>query len=313
MARFLLRRLAQALVVLLAMSFATYGLIGLMPGDPLDLMLASSPGATPETIARMRAIYGLDQPLLLRYWHWLQAALGGDLGTSRLHAQPVLHVLAPALGRTCWLMLTSFALSVALAFLLGMVAARRPGGWTDTLVSLLSLGGISVPVFWLALVLILVFAVQLHWLPASGAMGEGGAAWRHLILPVATLTLATTGGFTRYVRAALIEALRMDHVRTARAKGAGEGRVTLVHALRPALIPIVTVMALQFGTLFSGALITETMFGIQGMGKLIYDAIQGNDFNLALVGLLFAATVTLASTLAADLLYAWLDPRVSLR
>lgn len=310
MARFALRRLAQALAVLLALSFATYGLIGLMPGDPLDTMLASTPGATPETVARLRAIYGLDQPLLLRYWRWLAAALGGDLGESRLHHQPVLHVLAPALGRTCWLMLASFALSVALSLALGILAARRPGGWMDALVSLVSLGGASVPPFWLALVLILVFAVQLHWLPASGA-GEGG--WRERVLPVATLTLATAGGFTRYVRAALVEALRMDHVRTARAKGVAEARVVLVHALRPALIPVVTVMALQFGTLFSGALITETMFGIEGMGKLIYDAIQGNDFNLALAGLLAAAAVTLASTLAADLLYAWLDPRVCLR
>ncbi len=312
MTRFVLRRLAQGSLVLLIMSFVIYGLIGLMPGDPLDLMLANSPGASPEVVAHLRAIYGLDQPFPVRYWHWLLAIAHGDLGNSRLHAAPVTQVLWPALGVSCKLMLSSFALSVLLAFALGTVAARRPGGWTDSLVSFTSLAGISVPVFWLALVLILAFAVGLHWLPASGT-GAGWGQWQHYVLPVTTLTLATTGQFTRYVRAALIETLRMDHVRTARAKGAGEGRVTLVHALRPALIPVITVMALSFGTLFSGALITETMFSVPGMGKMIYDAIQGNDYNLALTGLLFAALVTLLSTLAADLLYAWLDPRVSLR
>ena len=311
MARFLVRRVIQALIVLLVLSIAIYGLIGLMPGDPLDMLLANSPGATPEAIAHLRHIYGLDQPLPVRYWHWLLAALQGHFGTSRLYQQPVLQVLAPALGRTCLLMLSSFVLSVALSFALGIAASRKPGGWADAFVSFGSLAGISVPVFWLALVLILVFAVSLHWLPASGS--GGGPLWIHLVLPVITLTLATTGQFTRYVRASLIESLRMDHVRTARAKGAGEGRLTLVHALRPALIPVVTIMALSFGTLFSGALITEVMFGIQGMGKVIYDAIQGNDFNLALTALLFAAIVTLLSTLAADLLYAWLDPRVTLQ
>ena len=317
MLRFILRRTVQALVVLLVMSFVIYGLIGLMPGDPLDEMLASAPGASPEVIAHLRAIYGLDQPITLRYWHWLLAALSGDLGFSRLHSQPVTQVLAPALWETSKLMLASFVLSVALALALGIVAALRPGGWADGIISLLAFGGISVPVFWLALVMILVFAVQLHWLPASGTstVGDGSATdvLRHMAMPVATLALANTGQFTRYVRAAMIETLRQDHIRTARAKGAPEGRVVLVHALRPALIPVVTVMALSFGTLFSGALITETMFAIPGMGKTIYDAILGNDFNLALTGLLFATMVTLGSNLAADLAYGWLDPRIALR
>ncbi len=317
MLRFILRRSVQALVVLLVMSFVIYALIGLMPGDPLDEMLASSPGATPEVIAHLRAIYGLDQPITTRYVHWLLAALSGDLGVSRLHSQPVTTVLGPALWETAKLMLTSFVLSVALALALGIVAALRPGGWADGAISLLAFGGISVPVFWLALVMILVFAVQLHWLPASGTatVGQGGPAdvVRHMVMPVATLALSNIGQFTRYVRAAMIETLRQDHIRTARAKGAPERRVVLVHALRNAMIPVVTVMALSFGTLFSGALITETMFAIPGMGKTIYDAILGNDFNLALTGLLFATIVTLGSNLVADLAYGWLDPRISLR
>ena len=179
MARFILRRSAQTLLVLLVMSFVIYSLIGLMPGDPLDVMLANSPGATPEVVAQLRAIYGLDQPLLLRYWHWLVAALGGDFGFSRSHAQPALAVLTPALVETTKLMLSAFTLSVALAMVLGIVAALRPGGLLDGAISLAAFAGISVPVFWLALVLILVFAVELHWLPASGTRRSANTGSRH--------------------------------------------------------------------------------------------------------------------------------------
>jgi peptide/nickel transport system permease protein len=316
MGRFILRRSVQALLVLLVMSFVIYTLIGLMPGDPLDVMIASNPGATPEVVARLRAIYGLDQPILLRYGHWLLAAVQGDFGFSRTHSQPVLEVLAPALWTTSKLMLISFVISVILSLILGISAALKPGGIVDGLVSLGAFAGISVPVFWLALMMILVFAVKLHWLPASGISNVGDGSFkdhfRHLIMPVATLALANTGGFTRFVRASMIETLRMDHVRTARAKGNSEFRVVLIHALRNAMIPVVTVMALSFGTLFSGALLTETMFAQPGMGKMIYDSILSNDFNLALSGLLFATLVTLASNLVADLAYGWLDPRITL-
>ena len=317
MAQFILRRLVQCLVVLLVMSFVIYNLIGLMPGDPIDIMIASNPGATPEVVARLRAIYGLDQPLMLRYWHWLTAALRGDFGFSRIHSQPVLEVLLPALWQTAKLLVSSFVISVVLAFALGILAALRPGGIVDGIVSLFAFAGISIPVFWLALMLILVFAVNLHWFPASGIanVGDGslGDQLRHLVMPVATLALANTGGFTRYVRASMIETLRMDHVRTARAKGAGAARVVLVHAFRNALIPVVTVMGLNFGTLFGGALLTETMFAQPGMGKMIYDSILGNDFNLALTGLLFATLITLLSNLATDITYGALDPRIAVK
>ncbi len=317
MAQFVVRRLLQCLLVLLVMSFVIYNLIGLMPGDPIDIMIASNPGATPEVVARLRAIYGLDQPLLLRYWHWLVAALQGDFGFSRIHSQPVLEVLLPALWQTAKLLVSSFVISVVLAFVLGILAALKPGGIVDGLVSLFAFAGISIPVFWLALMLILIFAVNLHWFPASGIADVGDGSLRdqlrHLVMPVATLALANTGGFTRYVRASMIETLRMDHVRTARAKGAGAGRVVLIHAFRNALIPVVTVMGLNFGTLFGGALLTETMFAQPGMGKMIYDSILGNDFNLALTGLLFATLVTLLSNLATDIAYGALDPRIAVR
>jgi len=316
MSRFLLQRLAETAVVLLLMSFLIYGLIGLMPGDPIDLMISADPNLTPADAARLRALHGLDQPIVQRYWTWLTAALSGDLGYSRLFARPVLEVLWPRLGNTVLLMGVSFALAMALALPLGLLAAVRPRSGLDHAINLAAFAGISIPPFWLAILLIILFAVILGWLPAGG-MGDGAANfWQrlaYLALPVATLTLATVGGLIRFLRAAVMEALRQDYVRTARAKGLSLPRVVLGHALRNAMIPVVTILALNFGALFSGALITETMFGWLGMGKTIYDAILGNDFNLALVGLLFATLTTLLANLLADLCYAWLDPRVSYR
>ena len=317
MTRYILGRLVQTALVLLIMSFIIYSLIGLMPGDPIDIMVNSNPNVSPEVAATLRKLYGLDQPITTRYWNWLTAAITGDLGYSRTHHQPVLDLMAPALLQTCKLLFTSFTLSVLLSFVLGITAARNPGSLRDNTISLATFAGISVPVFWLCLVMILVFAVQLHWFPASGIANVGDGSLRdhliHLVLPVTTLALATTGGFTRFVRASMLETLRLDLVRTARAKGASESRVVIIHAFRNALIPVVTIIALSFGTLFNGALVVETMFAQPGMGKMIYDAILGNDFNLALSGLLFATLITLLCNLAADLAYGYLDPRISLR
>ncbi len=186
---------------------------------------------------------------------------------------------------------------------------------TANSINLFAFAGISIPPFWLAILMMMLFAVFLRWLPAGG-MGDSGNLLdqlRHAVLPVAALALATVGGIIRFVRAATMEALRQDYIRTAAAKGLSRPRVITGHAMRNAMSPVTTILALNFGTLFSGALITETMFGWLGMGKTIYDAIQTNDYNLALVGLLFATLVTLLANIMADLIYAWLDPRISYR
>lgn len=317
MSRFVAVRLAQALIVLVAMSFAVYALIGLMPGDPIDIMVAGNPQLTSEDAARLRAVYGLDRPLLERYGAWIGAALEGDFGYSRVYGVPVLDVLVPRLGNTLILIGISLVLSLALALPIGVLAAVRPYSWIDTAVNLLCFAGISVPSFWLALLLIMLFSVSLGWLPAGGlSTAEGGDLvdrLRHLALPVLTLTLASVAGYTRYIRAAMLEQLRQDYTRTARAKGVGRSGLLWRHALPNALIPLITVAALDLGALFSGALITETMFGYLGMGKLIYDSILGNDYNLALVGLLFATVTTLGGNFGADVAYAALDPRISFR
>ena len=316
MVRYTADRIVQSLIVLFVLSFAVYGLIGLMPGDPIDLMIQSDPNLTPEDAKRLKAIHGLDRPLVDRYLAWLGNAVQGDFGYSRNHSQPAIDVIRDRIVNTGVLLGLSLVLSLALAIPVGIYAALRPYSKTDYAVNLACFAGISVPPFWLALLLIILFAVVLGWLPAGGmaTVGDGSLTDRlhHLILPVATLTVASVGDFTRFMRASMLQTLRQDFIRTARAKGLSMTRVVTGHALRNALLPLVTIVALSFGRLFSGALITETMFAWQGMGKMIYDAILGNDYNLALIGLMFATALTLIGNFLADIGYVWLDPRVSL-
>jgi peptide/nickel transport system permease protein len=311
---YLARRVAEIAAVTLLVSLAVYGLVGLMPGDPIDLMVSADPGLTAADAARLKALQGLDRPLLERWLRWLGGALAGDLGYSRLYSVPVADVLLPRLGSTLALMGSAFAVALLLALPAGIWAAARPGGLADGVIGAATFAGVSVPTFWLALLLILLFAVELRWLPASGQPDPGAApaqALRHLVLPVATLALAEAAVLTRFVRAAMLDTLAEPFVRTARAAGAGPARVVLRHALRHAMLPVVTLIALNAGALFSGALVVETVFARLGMGRLIYDAVLGSDYNLALAGLMLATVVTLLCNLAADLAYTRLDPRVS--
>jgi peptide/nickel transport system permease protein len=321
MSRYLASRLVEIVVTLALMSFVVYLLIGLMPGDPIDMMIAGDPKMTSEDAARLRAVYGVDKPLLERYLAWAQQALAGNFGYSRSFNQPVLAVLGPRLLNTLQLAGVAFLLSVAIALPLGVWTAARPRSRADYLVNLFSFAGISTPPFWLALLLITLFAVKLGVLPAGGmAEPRPGTTWpdalsqkiRFAILPVATLLLLQLGGYTRFMRGAMIEALRQDYVRTARAKGASEPRVLWRHAFANALAPVLTILGLSFGGLFSGALITETMFAWPGMGKAIYQGILDNDYNLALVGLLVTTFATIVGNLLADLALVAVDPRVSL-
>lgn len=321
MSRYLAARAVQTAITLALMSLVVFVLIGLMPGDPIDMMISGDPQMTSEDAARLRAMYDLDKPLFERYLAWATQALQGNFGYSRSFGQPVLAVLWPRLLNTLLLAGTAFVAATAIALPLGIWAAQRPRSRADYLINLLCFAGISAPPFWLALLLITLFAVFLGWLPAGGmADVRPGAPWtttladqiRHLALPVVTLTLVQLGAYTRFMRGAMIEILRQDYIRTARAKGASETTVLWRHAFANALAPVLTVLALSFGGLVSGALITETMFAWPGMGKAIYQAILDNDYNLALVGLLMATLATIAGNLAADLAYVWVDPRVSI-
>lgn len=304
MIRLILSRLAQIAVTAAILSLCAFLLIALMPGDPIDLAIAGDPRLSAEDAARLRALHGLDQPLMARYVAWAGAVLEGRFGHSRLFAQPVASLLWPALLSSLELLGLALLLAAGFGIALGALAAVRPRA--APFVQGLALVAQAVPSFWLGILLIILFAVQLGWLPAGG---EGGPAY--LVLPVATLCFANLAAYARHAAAALATALNEPHIRTARAKGAGERRILLAHALPNAGVPLLTIAALDAGALVSGALITETIFARPGMGKLIYDAVMGNDFNLALLALLVVAVVTMLATLAADLAQRWLDPRLA--
>jgi peptide/nickel transport system permease protein len=321
MGRYLASRTVEIAIALAIMSFVVYLLIGLMPGDPIDLMISGNPKMTSEDKKRLYELYGVNKPLLDRYLAWAGQALSGDFGYSRIFNRPVLSVLWPRLVNTFELAGLAFLIASVIALPLGVWAAARPRSVIDYLVNLFCFAGISMPTFWLALLLISLFAVKLGWLPAGGmadpragtsSLAALGQKLRFAVLPVATLALVQLGLYTRFMRGAMIETLRQDFVRTARAKGVPERVVLMGHAFRNALAPVLTILALSFGGLFSGAMITETMFAWPGMGAMIYQAIQGNDFNLALIGLLLATFTTIAGNLLADLALVAVDPRVSI-
>jgi peptide/nickel transport system permease protein len=322
MGRTLAARTVEIVVTLVLMSALVYLLIGLMPGDPINQMIAGDPKMTSEDAARLRALYELDKPILQRYLAWAGQALQGNFGYSRSFSLPVMTVVWPRLLNTFELAGLALVLSVAIALPLGMWAAARPRSLADYLINLLSFAGISTPPFWLALLLISLFAVKLGWLPAGGmaelrpGISTGTALYEKLrfaALPVLTLTLLQIGMYTRFMRGAMIEVLRQDYIRTARAKGVDARGVMLHHAFANAIVPVLTVLGLSFGGLFSGALIIETMFAWPGMGKAIYNAILDNDYNLALVGLLIATFTTVVGNMLADVAQAAIDPRISLQ
>jgi len=310
MLRLIAARLAQIAVTLVLLSALTWLAMGLMPGDPVDLALMSDPALTTADIERLRALHGLDRPLHERYLAWAAAVLHGDFGYSRLYAVPVEAVLWPALGSTLLLLGMALLLALVLGVGLGVLAAVRPRAApaADALAILAQ----ATPTFWLGILLIILFAVRLGWLPAGGTAEASGLApaLRYLALPVATLATFHIAAYLRHAMAAMQAELSQPYIRTARMKGLPEGAVIWRHAFPNAAIPVVTILALDAGALVSGALITETIFARPGMGKLIYDSIMGNDYNLALLALLLAATVTMLATLAADVAQRLIDPRI---
>ncbi|MFT8247134.1 ABC transporter permease [Roseomonas sp. BN140053] len=310
---FLLRRLLATLPLLLGISVLLYGILHLSPGGPLDFY-ADNPNITPAALEQMRVAFGLDRPVWEQYLRWVWAFLQGNWGISFRTGEPVLAVIAERLPATLMLSGLAFVLSLAIAIPVGVLAATRRYSRLDTAVTVLSFSGISVPVFWVGLMAQLVFAIWLRWLPAGGyeTIGDGSFADRlaHLAMPVAILSFATVAGWSRYVRASLIEVMAQDYIRTARAKGRTRGGAIRWHALRNAMLPVVTVVTLDFVHVVSGAVITETIFSWPGIGRLFVEAMDGRDYPV-LMGLMMISSLTLVlANLVADLLYALIDPRI---
>lgn len=320
MATYILRRILQTIGVVIILSYVCFYIMTLMPGDPVELMISSNPKITSEDVARLRSLYGLDQPAYKRYLNWVAQISTGDLGHSRTYRVPVSELLGPRLWNTFFLSMLALGFSLLIALPMGVYTALNPGGKLDSTVNMASFFGISMPSFLLALILIIIFAVQLGWLPAGGTETIGADnsglsgifdRMKYLILPVLSLSLQSIGSFVRYARGSMLDVLRQDYVRTAKAKGLSYHVVIWKHAFRNALIPIITVVALSLSNVFSGALLTETVFAYQGVGKLVYDSIMGNDFNVAMVSFIISVSMVLIMNLIADILYGFVDPRIS--
>ena len=311
MPRFLLSRLGSLVLSLIVASVVIFVVVQVIPGDPATFMMGLN--ATPDTIEALRHSLGLTGPLPLRYLHWVGGMLTGDLGTSYTYRVPVAGLVLQRLQVSLPLTVYAMALSSLLAFPAGMLAASRRGRAADLAVTGATQLGIAIPNFWFAMLLVIVFALRLHWLPAGGFPGWGAGVWpglRGLTLPAVALALPQAAILTRVMRSALIETLGQDFIRTARAKGLTRGQAVRRHALRNALIPVLTILGLQFSFLLAGAIIIENVFYLPGLGRLIFQGITQRDLIVvqSVVMLLVAAVIVV--NFAVELAYALVDPRL---
>ncbi|MDR7418106.1 MAG: ABC transporter permease [Armatimonadota bacterium] len=304
MLQYLAKRLLLTLPTLLAVSLLVFLMLHLVPGDPAIIFFGDQP-VTPERLEQVRRQMGLHRPLLVQYLDFLGGAMRGDLGRSIHNNTPVLEEVTSRIGSSAQLALAAFVVAGGLGLSLGLVSALRRSTWVDAAAMLMALGGVSMPIFWLAAMLIFVFSIKLGWFPVTGFGG-----WNRLVLPAFALGFVSSATLARLVRSSVLEVLWQPYVTTARSKGLRETLVVRRHVLKNALIAVVTVMGLQLGTLLSGAVITETVFARPGVGKLMVDAISAKDFPLVQGAVLFVALVYIVVNLLVDLSYAYLDPRI---
>jgi len=311
MAFYLLKRFLSIIPVLLGITIITFTAIHLAPGDPIRVRMGQR--YDPVIAEQLRAELGLDKPLVVQYLVFLNDLVHGDLGFSYIKGQPVTQLLGDKFGNTLYLSLSAMAIAIVLGMLAGILAAMRPQSSLDYLVMILAVAGVSIPVFWLGLMLQLVFGSYFHMLPVSGMTEYGATAWenfKHLILPAVTLATVPMAIIARITRSSMLEVMGQDYIRTARAKGLGTRAIIFRHALKNALIPIITVIGNMFALLLTGAVLTETVFSWPGLGRAMVDAIGQRDFPIILGSVtLFAVTFVMVN-LVVDIIYAWVDPRI---
>jgi peptide/nickel transport system permease protein len=310
MGRYALRRLAVTIPVLLGVSVLAFAIMHVVPGDPVRLI--AGPDAPEEVVQRIREELGLERPLPVQYWAFLTRALQGDLGRSLRTRGPVVDEVLARFPATLELTTVSMAVAVLIGLPLGLVSAVRRATWVDYAAMTVSLSTLSMPIFWLAIVAIWLFSLQLGWLPVSGRAGPPWewSGFRHVLLPALTLATTSIAIISRLTRSGMLEVLGREYVTTARAKGVAEGWVVGKHALKNALIPVVTVVGLQYGFLLGGAVVTETIFAWPGVGRLAITSILQRDYPMVQGCVLLVAVLFVLINLAVDLLYGWLDPRI---
>ena len=319
MSRYLLRRVLIAVPSLIGISIVLYTVLALAPGDPFG-ELATNPNVPPEVAAGLRAKFGLDDPVWLRYLHWLVAMLHGDWGFSFVSRMDVDRLILQRLPVTLLVIGSSQILALLIALPVGVFAATRPYSIFDQIANTLAFIGFSLPTFFTGILFILVFSIYLDWLPFVFRADIGATGWRwyweefrQAIMPVAVLGLFQGASWTRYVRSAVLDMIRLDHVTTARSKGLAERVVIVKHVVRNALIPVVTLVALQMPAVFGGAIVTEQIFRIPGIGSLLISSILANDTPVIMAVTFVFACLVILFNLVADILYGWLDPRISYR
>jgi peptide/nickel transport system permease protein len=316
---YVVRRLLQLIPLLLFISALIFALLYAMPGDPLYRMLQDIPNLRPEDYERLRKLYGFDDPFYVQYWKWLWQLIQLNPGYSREYGQPVFDIVWPALKNTLVLTVSAVIIGKVLAILLGIFSAVRQYSLGDYLLTAITFIAYSVPAFWLGLMMIIAFSVKLGWLPTSGIVNADLApgSWeaiidwlKHLILPVAVLAISEIIQVQRFMRSSMLEVLRQDYLTTARAKGLSERVVITRHALKNALIPVVTIIAVTMPRVVGGSTVVETVFAYPGMGRLLYTSIMGNDFVIAMTVVMIIAITVVFFNLLADVIYGWLDPRI---
>ncbi len=315
MARYTIRRILQMIPLMLGISLILFIIIQAAPGGPEGIMLQSGLMIDPSVIDAYRHRLGVDQPVYIQYFKWIAAALSGDLGFSFQTSRPVSAMIMERMPATLELMTVSFILAALVAIPLGIYSALHQYSSFDLLGTTASFLGIAMPVFWFGLILQLVFSVKLGWLPVSGTVTVGDTSFwdhiKHLILPTIVLSLHSIAGWSRYMRSSMLGVIRSDYIRTANAKGLREKIVVFRHAVKNALIPVITIMALDLAGLFSGAVITETIFAWPGIGRLFVQSMYARDYPILMGILMMGSFMVVFFNLIADLVYGWLDPRIS--
>ncbi len=324
MLSYLAKRLAGFVPMLLGISFVCFLVMALAPGSPVDMMTDLNPKASPEARVQLEKYYGLDKPLVVQYGLWLNRIAHGDLGTSfSRDRRPVLDKILEALPITLLLNLIDLVLILAFAIPIGIYSAARPYSTADRIVTVFVFIGFAIPSFWVALLAMMAFGATLGWLPISGlhslgyesmsTFGKLADLAAHLVLPVTISAISGLAGMSRYMRSSMLEVMRQDYVQTARAKGLSERVVLLRHAMRNALLPVVTLLGLSIPGLIGGSVIGETLFAIPGMGRLFFTGVMGRDYPVVMGIMLITAVLTLFGNLMADLLYVAVDPRLRKR